>query len=111
MLKKLTLFFLLVFATRLAAAQSTAVDQHPKQVCKLLSYGANGGRQKVHLDYGQDSKGTPIVDPELQAIAKHVAELDSEVQSINYLIAHGWEIVSYTDTRYYVVCLFSRKSS
>lgn len=82
----------------------------PKQFCRVAAYlrGSNSYATSIDMVYGQESKKAPTVDARLAEEAAKVHEFDSEPQALTYLVARGWEIVSYQSSPIGTVTLLQR---
>ena len=115
MLKHLALGLLLAAAISPALAQTTpavapaAAGQY--QYCNLLGFGTQG--RDARLEYGQHPK-PPVGNPEMEALAEKIKNLDSVILALNYLTNNGWEYVSAAalspGTTSYIVYVLRRRT-
>lgn len=100
----------MLWAGTAAPIYAQSVSSPPKQFCRVATYlrSSNGYATSIDMVYGQESKKAPTVDARLAEEVAQVHALDSEPQALNYLVARGWEIVSYQSSPIGTVTLLQR---
>jgi hypothetical protein len=88
---KSLLFALLLSLPTLALAQT----RQPDQYCILETTNRSKGRAALLLSAGTDPAKTGQVEE-----VQQIANLENEVDALNYLSSRGWEIINVTSLSY-----------
>jgi hypothetical protein len=97
---KIFLFLLWLLPTACLAQTDSAKVKPHDVYCRIFIVPVTfSSRISVKYDFGEKSGKLYLPENEFNKLTKDLAEIDSEIDALNYLAMQGWEVVTFNQLR------------
>lgn len=94
-MKKLLFLFWLLPAICLAQTDSTQLKPHDIYCRIFITPITFSSKVAIKYDFGRKSGKLYLPEVEFNKLTTELAGIDSEIDALNYLAIHGWEVITF----------------